>query len=150
MMPGRPLFRAPPGLPAHAMKTYQIASPVQTHTRPAVCAEVECQAYRVGWSTAVDVATELGRKQAQYIRMHSGRAFEVVIVGTVVTFTFPAGQRCFTQHRVPLERPALYVIRDGDWRGNPRQTEPVRVGPDAWVDDFANHQDRLKTVFDQG
>ena len=143
-------FRHESPLPPSAIKTYQILQPVQTHMRVASCVEVECSAYRAGWSTTVDVATALGRQQAQYIRMHSGRAFEVVARETMVTFTFPAGQRCFAKHHVPLDRPALYVVRDGDYRGNPRGTTPQRVKADDWVDSFAEHQDRLKTAFDQG
>jgi len=137
-------------LPPQAIKTYQILQPVETHMRVATCLEVDCDAFRNGWSTAVDVATDLGRQQAQYIRLHSGRAFTAVVRETLVTFTFPAGQRCFSKHHVPIERPALYVVRDGDWRGNPRRTEPRQVKADDWVDDFAEHQDRLKTAIEQG
>ena len=35
-----------------------------------------------------------------------------------MVFTFEAGQQCFTQHHVP-DRPQFFVVRDGDWRGNP-------------------------------
>ena len=66
-------------------------------------------------------------------------------------FTFEAGQTCFVEHRVPLEREPLYVVRDGDWRGNPRGTAPrIHTRPDDWVDDFAEHQQRLADRFEQG
>ena len=48
------VFRIEPALPAHAMKTYQIYSPISTHYRPATCAEVQCAAYEHGWRTRVE------------------------------------------------------------------------------------------------
>jgi len=148
---GRPVFRVEPALPAHLVKTYAIASPVETHFRPATCAETECAAYRNGWQTAVDLGSTLGQQQAKFIRERSGRRYTMEFKpGGGLLFTFPGGQRCFTPHRAPLERPALYVVRDGDWRGNPRRTEPQLLTADQWVDDFGEHQDRLKTALDQG
>jgi hypothetical protein len=47
---------------------------------------------------------------------------------------------------VPLERPELYVVRGGDWRGNPRGEVRRHSGPDSWVNDFAEHQDRIARV----
>jgi len=145
--------RIAPSLPAGAMKTYGIAAPRSTHWRPATCAEVECLAWRRGWRTIINVRTEFGARQAYYIRMHSGRAFTASEPDAegMVTFVFPAGQTCFTEHPKRLEREEIYVVRDGDWRGNPRGTTAVRHKRAAdWVDDFANHQDRLATRLGQG
>lgn len=143
--------RVVPGLPAHAVKTYTIAAPPSTHYREASCKEVECAAHAWGWVTNCDVDAPLGAAQANYIRLHSGRRFTFSQAGSLVTFEFPAGQRCFVTHRVPLERPALYVVREGDWRGNPRGA-PVRRhrNGDDWVDDFGEHQQRLADRFAQG
>lgn len=144
--------RIAPNLPVGAVKTYGIRAPLQTHWRPATCAEVECLAYQRGWRTTVDVRSELGARQAYYIRMHSGRSFEVSEVNELgmVTFTFPAGQKCFQEHRVPLERPQIFVVRGGDWRGNPRGEFRRHVRAADWVDDFAEHQDKLADRFTQG
>lgn len=131
-------FRLPPKLPVQAYQTYQIWSPVRTHTRRATCAEVECEASLKGWRTVADVSTDIGRKRANYIRLASGRHFTVAQAGDVVTFTFPAGQRCFAEHRVALDRPALFLRRGGDWRA--QTSEPVQFRAEDWVDDFANHQ----------
>jgi hypothetical protein len=137
----RRLFRITPALPVQAFTTYQVSTPPATHARPATCAEVECQAQANGWRTTVDVGTELGRRQANYIRLQSGRTFTATEAGTLVTFEFPAGQRCFTEHRVSLERPAFYLKRGGDWRG---ATSPARrMSAQDWVDDFAEHQQGL-------
>lgn len=148
----RQLFRADPALPVTAVKSYAIRSPISTHTRAATCAEVECSGHVNGWVTTVDERTELGAKQAYYIRHDSGRGFsEERTEKGWTAFTFPPGQRCFRTgtHRVSLERPALYVVRGGDWRAN---TGLIRqhVGPDDWVDDFGTHQDRIKTQIERG
>lgn len=151
-MSGQGSFRLPPALAAHEYVTYAVASPVETHTRPASCVEVDCTAYGFGWRTTLDVSTELGARQAQYIRLHSGRKFTTSAGESenLVVFTFPAFQQCFAEHRVTLDRPAFFVRRDGDWRGNPRGTQPLRMSADNWVDDFATHQARLRTTIERG
>lgn len=150
----RPMYRPEPALPAHARKTYHIARPLRvnpdgtlaagSHWRNATCQEADCEAWRKGWRTVVDVERKLGRQQAGYIRMHSGRAFTVSQAGTLVTFTFPAGQRCFAQHRVPVGREPVFGVVDGDFRGNPRGTAPVAFRDHRdFLDDFGEHQQRL-------
>jgi hypothetical protein len=140
----RPVHRIEPLHPPTAYKTYGVARPLPSHFRPATCREVDCGAWLRGWQTIVDVSTDLGARQANYIRMHSGRSYTCTEAGTLVTFTFPAGQRCFGAHRLPLERPPLFTLVDGDWRGNPTGRAPVVFG-DArgFVDDFGEHQQRL-------
>jgi hypothetical protein len=140
--------RITPNGPVQAYKTYAVTSPLGSHFREATCAEVDCDASGYGWVTVIDVATDLGRQQAGYIRNHSGRSFTVTEVGTLVTFTFPAGQKCFQTHRVALDREPICSVRGGDWRA---VTSPARVlRTDDWIDDFANHQDRLKTRIERG
>lgn len=136
--------------PASAYQTYQIASPLATHYRDATCREVDCERHVKGWNSALDMTREDHAKAATWIRMKSGRAFTVTEAGPIVTFTFPAGQTCFEKHKVPVGRPELYLVRGGDWRGNPRNIPVVRHNADTWVDDFANHQDRLKTEHERG
>lgn len=144
------LNRIEPVGPAAAYKTYSIASPLATHFRPATCQEVDCANYAKGWLTRLDTADPKQAGLANDIRMKLGRKFMAVERGTVVEFTFPPGQQCFAQHRVPLDRPEFFVVRDGDWRGNPRGTAPVQRNAADWQDDFANHQDRLKTALEAG
>lgn len=146
----RPVSLVLPKMPAANYRTFQISSPIPTHFRKASCREVECQHYGRGWQTTVDTNTELGARQANYIRLHSGRHFTYTENGGVVTFLFPPGQQCFTTHQVPLGRPEIYVVRGGDWRGNPRGEHRRHVRAADWVDQFANHQDRLATRFNQG
>ena len=139
------LHRLEPALPAAGMQTYAALLPLQSHWRPASCGEVDCQTQAGGWVTRVDEATDLGQRQAHYIRAESGRAFTERHEAGLTVFTFPAGQECFTAHQVPLERPPLLLVRDGDWRGNPRGT-PARVHqrPEDWIDDMQTSLDATR------
>lgn len=155
MQPQRPgPFRIEPKMGPASYRTFEVAQPITTHYRQATCAEVRCLAYESGWQSGIDESTDLGQRQAHYIRKQSGRSFtESRSEVGITVFVFEPGQRCFASdtHRVPLERPALYVVREGDWRGNPREIEPrVHARAADWVDEFANHQDRLATEIDRG
>jgi hypothetical protein len=143
--------RITPALGAEHMQTYALAAPLATHWRPATCEEVDCANQAAGWRTVVDEATDLGQRQAAYVRTQAGRAFGEHREGPLTVFTFPAGQRCFAAHQQPLEREPLYLVRGGDWRGNPRGV-PVRrhVRAADWVDDFANHQLDLRDRLERG
>lgn len=146
------LFRLPPRLPAAAYRTYQVAAPIATHWRPASCAEVDCEDYLRGWTTVVDERVELGQRQANYIRHdRSRRSVEQRRPDGTTAFWFEAGQRCFgRQHRVRLDRPELYVARDGDWRGNPTGWVRRHTSAADWVEDFGEHQLRVAVQVRRG
>lgn len=147
----RQLARLAPALGPEHYSTYGILRPTQTHSRAASCAEVECDAYRLGWATPVDESTDLGQRQAGWIRHHAGRRYVERRDGALTRFEFHPEQPCFAEHRVPLDRPSLFLVKGGDWRGNPRRI-PVRrhaSGRD-WVDDFGEHQDRLAELHRRG
>ncbi len=148
---GRTLQREQPLLAPAQYKTYAIASPTDTHTKPAKCWQVDCGNYANGWRTILDVSDPKHAATANWIRLQSGKRFTVAQTGTLVTFTFPAGQTCFIPHRVSLQRPEFFFVLGGDWRGNPLNI-PVRqhkIGSD-WVDDFATHQDKIATLVERG
>lgn len=136
--------------PASAYQTYQITSPVATHYRDATCREVDCERYLKGWASALDTTQPGHAAAATWIRMKSGRSFASAESGPIVYFTFPAGQACFQKHKVPVGRPEFYVVRGGDWRGDPRGMPVVRHNADTWVDDFQTNQDKLKTMQERG
>jgi hypothetical protein len=143
------LFRIPPLMEANAYKTYELRAPRSTHFRKTTCAEVDCPAYANGWNTTIDVNTPLGAQQANYIRLHSGRVFTHEWRDkNMVSFTFSPGQQCFAEHRVPLEREPTYVVRPGDWRMPQAGGRTLRAAD--WVDDFATHQEKLKTQVERG
>jgi hypothetical protein len=143
--------RLPPAMPAEAYKTYQLAAPRSTHFRPATCEDVDCEAYLFGWQTTIDESTDLGRRQADYIRRAAKRHFIENIDGGLTTFTFEPGQQCFAQHTARLERPPLFIVRGGDFRGDPRGTQPrYHSRPEFWVEDFATHQADLAEQLEKG
>lgn len=145
-------FRIEPKMPASAYKTYALRLPKQTHYRKATCQEVECDAYANGWVTKIDVTTDLGQRQAKYIANHSGRSYTDVtrIDLPVREFMFPPGQQCFADHQVPLERDPLFIVRGGDWRGNPRGEMRSHIRAADWIDDFATHQQAIADAIEQG
>ena len=155
--------RAQPAGPARAYQTYAIRAPQETHTRPATCAEVGCARLADGFQIAVDEATDLGRRQGAYLRAeclpiglpaaagHRGRRrYREARQGPLTVFLFPAGTRCFAEHRASVDRPHLFIVRDGDWRGNPTGRVRRHDRPEHWVEDFAHHQDRVATVRERG
>lgn len=148
----RPLNRPEGLLPASAMQTFQVVAPKGTHTRPATCEEVECPQYARGWRMKIDLGTELGQRQARYIKHDSGRSYTVVDQRDgLVTLEFAPGQPCFAEHRKRLSIPEIYRVKGGDHRGNPLKTVTrVHKKPEFWVEEFAENQDRLKTRIERG
>jgi hypothetical protein len=149
----RPLTRIPPAGPVQAYRTYAVAAPAATHWRRATCVEVECGAWARGWRTVLDMADAEQANRALYIRTMSGRRFTEARTGpSEVTFSFPPGQPCFraAEHRVRTARPELYVVRAGDWRGNPTGWKRQHTRPEHWVEDFAENQDALRTRYERG
>lgn len=151
-MAGRKPFRIKPQMPAHAMQTFAISAPKDTHTRKATCEEVECPQYARGWLMRIDLGTDLGQRQAYYIKHSSGRKYKVTgQVDGLVTLEFAPNQPCFQQHRVPIGRPEKFLVKGGDYRGNPLRTKTrVHTKPEFWVEEFAEHQDQIKTRLERG
>ena len=148
--------RVPLAGPPGAYDAYRLSAPIQTHRRPATCAEVECKHHLEGWVTRVDEATTDGRRlsdgafvggsiAAAWIRNMSDRHYSEHRDPTGLTvFTFPAGQDCFrvADHTVPLEREPFYTRT----RGSAPHAVTGYDRADQWVDDFAANQDRLSTL----
>lgn len=133
-----------PNAPVTAYKTYQLAAPLATHFRPGRCEEVNCRAYQNGWKSVIDESSAMGQMQADYIRKSSGRGFtETKEADGMTHFVFQAGQQCFSKHSVPLERPAIFVVRDGDYRGNPTGNRRLHTQPEDWVEDFSEQLDKI-------
>ncbi|MET8987759.1 hypothetical protein ABZW49_20120 [Nonomuraea wenchangensis] len=147
----RPLTRITPALPVQAFQTYQVVAPPATHWRAATCAEADCPAYLHGWRSVIDERTDLGQKQAHYIRRESGRRFaEDRDPAGLTVFAFEAGQRCFAPHQVRTARPEVYLVRGGDWRGNPTGQVRRHANAEDWVEDFQEHQGRLAETIERG
>lgn len=146
------MFRLDPQMPAQNYKTYELRAPVSTHYKDVTCIQANCTAMANGWTSLINEATELGKKQAHYIRRNSKREFtEERTKDGLTKFTFSAGQKCFETHKDKLNRPPLLFVKGGDWRGNPRGTRPFQhKNAEDWIEDFSEHQDRLKTRLEQG
>lgn len=128
-------------------QTFQITTPRDGAIITA-CKDAGCHAYAHGWESVVDERTTFGRAQAHYIRYQSGRDFTERKTGDGLTvFAFKAFQRCFAEHRT---RPELYVVRHGDWRGNPSGRVRQHQRPDDWVEHFALNQQKLADQAQQG
>lgn len=151
-MAGRPVGRAPAKNKPEDMQTFQVMAPTATHTRKASCEEVECGSYLRGWRMSIDLGSELGQKQAYYIKHHSGRSYKVTGQREgVVELEFAANQPCFSEHRVPNGLQAIFRVKGGDHRGNPRRTlTRTHKRPEFWVEEFAENQQLLKEQFDRG
>ena len=143
------VFRLDPQMPVGSYKTYQVKQPKTAQTRIASCEAADCEAYLNGWVTRIDESTDLGGRQAHYIRTRSERKYTVTKINGITEFTFEPGQRCFGEHHV-LDRPQFYLVRDGDWRGNPSGKQRMHTRGEYWIEDFAEHQDRLKTEIERG
>lgn len=140
----------PPAMPAAAYKSYVIRVPLATHWNTVTCADVDCEHYAGGWDSLIDEGTDLGRRQAHYIRKESGRKFtEEREPDGLTRFSFEAGQRCFRQHRARNQRPERFIERGGNHLQavGPRR-EHTR--PEFWVESFSEHQERLKTLMERG
>ncbi len=147
----RPINRPAALLPVSAMQTYQISSPRTTHTRPGSCEEAKCKPWKNGWLTIVPKGSPqesllrslIGRHAADGLVRH---ATEEPDAGDgMVGFRFEAGNPCFkaSEHRVSLNRPELYLVKDGDWRGS-RGLIRRHGKPELWVEDMQETFDAVE------
>lgn len=76
------------------------------------CRDFECPHYLLGWTTSVDTSTDLGRRQAYFIRKDDSRECRKEIQGGpegLVLFHFPPGQKCFRgPHSLPVQRDPIF------------------------------------------
>lgn len=147
----RPMNRLQPVLPVEKMQTYRVASPISTHTRPATCEEVGCPQFLRGWVTKVPIGSPEHQMMKQILSRHSPdklrrEAKDITSIGSPnAEYLFPPGTPCFkaSTHRKSLDRPEMYLVRGGDWRGN---TGLIRrhTRPEHWVEDSQESFDKLR------
>jgi hypothetical protein len=136
----------PPAFGVGAYQTFSISQPADVLIK-AACVDVDCPAYRHGWQTTCDESTDLGKRQADYIRNHSGRTFKEQHTEGLTVFVFEAFQRCFANHAT---RGGRFLVRDGDWRGNPTGRIFEHENGADWVEDFGEHQQRIADQQERG
>ncbi|MGW1497584.1 hypothetical protein ACWCQW_03150 [Streptomyces mirabilis] len=138
--------RIDPNMPVGAYQTYSITAPRDAAV-VAACEQVGCAAWANGWDSVIDERTELGQQQAAYIRGQSRRTFREMKTDGLTVFRFEAHQRCFEEHRT---RPEIYLVRDGDWRGNPTGRQRQHTRPADWVEDMTENQGRIVDLQQRG
>lgn len=138
------------GVPKYDVGAYQTYGVKRLNWRIATCREVNCPHREHGWQQAIDLNTPLGQDQARHIKYHAGRTYTKVSQAEgIVVLAFAAGQNCFTEHRVPVDEKTIYVLRDGDHRGNPTGRKRV-LSPIAWRDDFGENQEKYAELVRRG
>jgi len=144
------LTRIAPLMGAESYKTYSIVSPISTHFRKATCAEVECPDFTHGWKIRTDTLDE----KMVHAATHSGRKFQWMRPSEMENWlVFESGQPCFRSgsHRTRVDKPDLFIVRDGDHRGNPRGTEVVQhANGRLWQEDMAEHLDNINEAIERG
>jgi len=147
----RRIRRVAPRLAVDKMKTYRVASPPATHTRPGTCEEAGCRQFLRGWNVTLPVGSNKIEHLKQLMRgeLDNIRRLDAQVQrdGTMVQVRFRPGTPCLraTAHRVPLHRPEFYVVRGGDWRANTGLITRHR-NPDDWINDFGDTLDRARRV----
>lgn len=146
-------FRLTPAGPPSAYQTFQIKTPQGPEfQRPATCEEVDCESWKYGWVTRVPAGSELVE-----MVQNTGRPYtEITEAGAAEReFLFAPGTPCFraSTHRkaVRPDLPQLFVVRDGDYRGNPRGTAPrIHQRPEDWVENFQEVTENVKERIERG
>lgn len=124
--------------------SYRILNPISTHFRPATCEDVDCEHYLSGWQSLIDESTDLGQRQAHYIRKESARRYTESRNGAGLTvFTFEAGQSCFgaSKHRTNVGLNPLFAVDRLNDSG--RVSRRVHSSAGSWGDDLHTHTDDL-------
>lgn len=145
-------WRPDPKLPAHLYQSYGLLAPKSTHFRRATCAEVDCPNYVHGWMNVIEDVIDADGLLKDTLR-HCGRKYEEYREEGKTTFVFEAGQPCLkaSTHTKRIEREPLYVVSGGDFRGDPLKLgRRFHTKPEFWVEDFAEHQIRVKDIVDRG
>jgi hypothetical protein len=141
-----------PKMPGRFYKTYQIAAPIDTHTRRATCAEIDCTAYLEGWTYP---KSKLVAEDLYDLVTHAGKRYrEVKLDDSSETYlVFEPGQMCFqaATHRLSLERPELFFAGRGHFRSgySARSANRFDNGED-WADSFATHQEIINRIVEEG
>lgn len=130
-------------------RTFQITSPLSTHWEPATCVQVQCGQYTNGWRVRVEGLPP----EMLHSAKTAGRKYtELRVAEDENWLVFEAGQPCFgsSKHRRLLDRQELFIVRDGDWRGNPTGRVRKHTRPEDFIDEMQENQGRLAELHQQG
>lgn len=150
------LNRIQPSLGPEHMRSYTMSLPLSSHWSKVSCEEYECDDFLHGFALTIDVRTELGQRQHDYLTHDRSRTYSMQRVDLYTfKFLYPAGTPGFDgpkhDHYLPNGRDPFWLVQGGDWRGNPRQT-PTRLHTrgEFWVEDFAGNQEAIAQIQKRG
>lgn len=139
----------PPRMGVGSYKTYKIASPISTHYRKATCQEIDCVAYKEGWTYR---KADLVREQLYDIVTHAGKRYREQYLDeseSDLYLVFEPGQVCFqaASHVKSLDRPEIYYAGRGHFTAFSTRKAAV-LETDEWLESFVTHQDALHAAFE--
>lgn len=143
------------GIPAHLQRHFTIQAPLATHWRWATCAEKQCRKWVEGYEIRIDVSdkSDLVVARLKYIRDRNiGPYTEYKDSSGWAVFRFPPFTRVVGHkdyHRIRIERPELFQVTDG-MTGQTVTHRGREAGAVDWVDQFAEHQDKLASKHREG
>ncbi len=143
MIVERKISRPRPIGPPHAYQTYSVQTPKETHFRKATCAEINCDAWREGWTLRVQ---DLDERLWATIKASKKRYRRMDLTATEGYLIFEPGQACFHsfKHVTRIDKPEIYLVGRGDWRTFIPQRAQVFKKPEHWVEHMYDHLDLLK------
>lgn len=110
---------------------YKLKQRKAPRSRLATCDEVQCWPYVHGFELPIDEATDLGKRQAHYLRADRTRPKPVEQrVGALTTFRYPPGTKCFA-----TESPEHWVAVDQFFIARGQHTSPR-----LWTEQFEENQ----------
>lgn len=139
--------RLGPRMPPQYYKNYRISTPLETHYRRATCQEIDCEAFRDGWTMHKEKLTP----QMLFAIKQSRRKYREINMAPGETYlVFEPGQVCFKapQHRVSLERPEFYFAGRGLYTIFNERTATRHTKPEFWIEDMQEHLDTIRKAIE--
>lgn len=139
------------GLSADRYQSYEISRPLSTHWRKATCEQIECPGWTQGYEVVVDERTDLGQRQAAYLRdqlpIRSGRPVAKQYQDDMLMthFVFAPGTECMRagEHRTSNDRPPNFLKLIGDRQHGVSGVLVRHSGADSFVDDMSTHLEKI-------
>lgn len=125
--------------PPRPLDRYSLQQRPAPRARRATCEEVDCWAWLGGFAIKVDEATDLGGRQAAYLREDRTRPRPAETrEGALTVFAYPPGTRCTASDTHVIERTQLYIARG------------IATTAELWTEEFGENQQRLSELQARG
>lgn len=136
--------------PARLFKGYQIDAPFTRVFRERItCEQADCADYRSGWMVRADL---LDPQMWAWIKAKRYAWRRLDLSPTERHIAFEAGQPCFRSdtHTRIVRNPLFVVHGAAKWGRTRADRGYVHSRPEHWVEDFAEHQDKLAAQVARG